>query len=475
MEKIALVKMEKVSYEYQLVKSALEEAFCLMGYDVEHVGTSKWNPLGKIIFPGDKVLIKPNMVMHRNNNHRGGVECLFTQSSVVEAVLEYVVRALGSKNGQVIIADAPMQACDFETLIEQSGYRKMVDNFQIKYPDIRFELKDLRGVKSEWKNGFYRYHEDSSIKQTIVKLDKDSEFANLSPARISAMRVTDYDPDILWRHHNEKCHEYAIAQDVLDADVIINMPKPKTHRKAGITCALKNLVGMCVRKEYLPHHTNGEYTAEDSVHGGDEYKDRNVFRRIEAFLLDWKNRYAQTYRRPLQAWFLYQCIRVNHRLDQYLTNEKFSEGSWYGNHTISKTITDLNKIAFYADSIGQMKPNGNKKQRRYLIVADMIVVGDHEGPLQPSPNPVGVIGVGENPVAFDEVVATLYGAKMEYMHTINQARETAIGKYPLIDEGEIGVIFSNHSGWHGKTWQEIDSKDKLSIVPTEGWKKAFYD
>lgn len=125
MSKIALVKMDKASYEHQLVKSAVEEGFRLMGYDRERIDKPDWNPLGEIIKPGDKVLIKPNMVMHKNNNPQGGLECLYTQPSVVEAVLYYVVRALQStEGGHVVIADAPMQACNFEELIEQSGYRQ---------------------------------------------------------------------------------------------------------------------------------------------------------------------------------------------------------------------------------------------------------------------------------------------------------------------------------------------------------------
>lgn len=474
MEKVALAKMTKASYEYSQVEIAVCEAFRLMGYDAENYGKSDWNPLGHIIKPGDRVLVKPNMVMHQNGNPQGGTECLYTQPSVVQAVLKYVVRALGTTvSGQVTIGDAPMQACDFERLVKESGYQTMIDGFQQRYPNISFFLKDFRGVKSIRKNGVYRYHENPEIKQTVVHLDGDSEFAGLPSERIAALRITDYDPDIMRQHHNDNCHEYAVAQDVLDADVIINMPKPKTHRKAGITCALKNMVGMCVRKEYLPHHTNGEYTEESSAVGGDAYKERTVFRRIEDFLLDWKNRCAQTHHLPLMAWGIQQCIRVERLLAKCFCQEKFSEGSWYGNHTISKTITDLNKILFYASKDGVMMTD-RKMARRYLIVADIVVAGEGEGPLAPSPNPVGVIGVGENPVVFDEVVATLYGAKMEYMHTINQAHSTVAGKYPLIFENMIGQIQSNSILWHGKTWKDIKQAEKLHIKPTEGWNLGFY-
>jgi len=40
--------------------------------------------------------------------------------------------------------------------------------------------------------------------------------------------------------------ELEIAQDILDADVIINLPKLKTHQMMGLTCAVKNLYGAVV-------------------------------------------------------------------------------------------------------------------------------------------------------------------------------------------------------------------------------------
>ena len=37
-----------------------------------------------------------------------------------------------------------------------------------------------------------------------------------------------------------------LAQDILDADVIINLPKLKTHQMMGMTCGVKNLFGAVV-------------------------------------------------------------------------------------------------------------------------------------------------------------------------------------------------------------------------------------
>ena len=472
LKNIALVKLPEATYDEQVVQRGIDEAFYLLGYDAENFGSDDWNPLKGIVSPGDHVLLKPNMVMHENSNPDGGVLCLYTQPAVVAAVLKHVVRACESK-GSITIADAPMQACDWEILIKESGYGALVDRFQRENPTLQFSLRDLRGLKSVVKKGVYHYHKCEGAREVMVSLSEESSFWGLPEDRIRAMRVTNYDPDILNHYHTHTKHEYMVAQDVLDADVFINIPKPKTHRKAGITCALKNVVGIVTRKECLPHHTNGHKTVESSSKGGDAYLYPSIFRRVEDWILDHRNWLAQTKRNIPAAWFFQQCLRVNHFFARKFGVEKgYSEGSWYGNTTISKTIADLNKILFYAGKEGVMSGE-SKRVRRYLVVADMVIAGDHDGPLSPTPNPIGLIGVGDNPVQFDEVIATLYGAQMEYMHTINEARKTIDSKYPLVDINTEGRICSNNPAWDGKTWKAISAKDKLHIVPVAGWEKAF--
>jgi uncharacterized protein (DUF362 family)/Pyruvate/2-oxoacid:ferredoxin oxidoreductase delta subunit len=41
-------------------------------------------------------------------------------------------------------------------------------------------------------------------------------------------------------------HELEVARDILDADVVINLPKLKTHQMMGLTCGVKNLFGAVV-------------------------------------------------------------------------------------------------------------------------------------------------------------------------------------------------------------------------------------
>ncbi|MGB6064276.1 MAG: hypothetical protein WBG50_05685, partial [Desulfomonilaceae bacterium] len=62
---------------YELVRTSLIR----MGLDKHRAGTSKWNPLGELIRPGNRVVIKPNWVMHENRGP-GGLDAVVTHPSV---------------------------------------------------------------------------------------------------------------------------------------------------------------------------------------------------------------------------------------------------------------------------------------------------------------------------------------------------------------------------------------------------------
>src|SRR5436309_13463681 len=76
--------------------------------------------------------------------------------------------------------------------------------------------------------------------------------------------------------HSGAHHEYLLCRTPMDADVLINLPKLKTHKKVGLTCALKNLVGINANKNWLPHHTEG--TPDD---GGDQFPTATMKARLE--------------------------------------------------------------------------------------------------------------------------------------------------------------------------------------------------
>lgn len=69
---IAISYSKVISYENNHVFQMVSDAFYLLGLDKENYGTKLWNPLGEYVNPGDRVLIKPNLVMHpQGRDNRG--------------------------------------------------------------------------------------------------------------------------------------------------------------------------------------------------------------------------------------------------------------------------------------------------------------------------------------------------------------------------------------------------------------------
>lgn len=435
---------------YDMIRRGLE----MMGLDAVNFGKAKWNPLGAIIKQNDTVLLKPNLVMHENGSGLGS-DCLYTNPSVVAAIVDYVCIALKG-TGKIIIGDAPVQECDFKSLVHTSGYDILVDFYRNKGIDI--ELIDFRNVKTYEKEGLHYLQEQEKESGIVINLGNASAFSDVSSDRMKQLRITNYDPRILQQHHYGKTHEYMVSKYVLDADVIINMPKPKTHRKAGVTISLKNFVGINANKEFLPHHTIG---SKDE--GGDAYLHENSLLKMANEILDIKNQLVHDKEMKLakKAEDLYLDL---YEKGKKQGSEEYWEGSWYGNDTIWRMIMDLNRIVYYADKNGKMT---NTIQRKIFIVGDMVVSGEKEGPLCPTPTYPGVIVMGDDPLKFDRVVCSIMGFDYHDVPTLYN-NELLNENLPFTDNTEINVI-SNCNNWHKKSLEEIRKKYSLAFQPSKGW------
>jgi uncharacterized protein (DUF362 family)/NAD-dependent dihydropyrimidine dehydrogenase PreA subunit len=62
----------------------------------------------------------------------------------------------------------------------------------------------------------------------------------------TGVRFAPFEESVKIRPRGGTFHELEVARDVLDADVIINLPKLKTHQMMGMTCAVKNMFGAVV-------------------------------------------------------------------------------------------------------------------------------------------------------------------------------------------------------------------------------------
>lgn len=459
--KVYFYDTKQYTYDKKQIDAAIEGLFGIMKLDEEHKNSEDWNPLSKYITPGDKVLIKPNLVMDYNQSNEG-TECLYTQAEVVDAVLDYVCKALGGK-GSIIVGDAPMQECNFEKLISESGYKSMIDKYQATGIDI--SLIDFRELKTNVVNGIRHQKINNKESGIIIDLGDESEFSEFSAEKLDRLRITNYDPDRLRSHHTSGKHEYYVSRYVLEANVIINMPKPKTHRKAGVTIAMKNLVGINARKEYLPHHTLGS-----PENDGDQSKRSNTLIRLSNKCYDKKNYHEgkENYRRA----GLYKLIGGGIKFFYSRVCGDSLEGSWSGNQTICRTIVDLNKILLYCDNQGSLQKT---RQRCILNIADMIVSGEKEGPVAPSPKNVGYIVAGENSLTFDMAIATMMGADIARIPTIQMAMNTKVKGKDLFGSEENVRLVSNNEKIDNLYVTEIKKKDKWNFVPTSGWKDAFYE
>lgn len=450
----------EISKSENMVYNMIRECLYQMGLDKENFGKNNWNPLKEVITPGDVVLLKPNMVLDENEIPENGMDCLITHPSLVRAMLDYVALALNG-SGSIIVGDAPLQSCNFEKLVEEQGYADIIDFYRKK--GIQVELVDFRNYKTILKDGLLqRVKNESNNESVVVDLEKKSEFLTIDKSRFNRLRITNYDHSVMYKHHTCEKNEYSIAKEILDADVIINMPKPKTHRKAGVTISLKNLVGINTNKEWLPHHTEGS-----TKEGGDEYLTKSLLKKERTYFIEKRDNYMVRGMEHKAKICSYVACGFS-ILNRILNKDRYSEGSWFGNDTIWRTILDLNKIIFFADKHGKMK---DTKQRRMLIVADMIVSGEGEGPLLPNPKNVGIIAMGMNPVCFDEAISSIMGFQPSLIPSINNARN--IKDFVIIDPNET-LITSNNSIFNLKKPREVSYEDSLQFKPSMGWQGYFY-
>jgi uncharacterized protein (DUF362 family) len=318
-----------------------------------------------------------------------------TDPALVRTVVSGVLAARPSR---VLVGDAPIQSCDFAHLLAETGLDRWAADLQAREP--RFEgVRDFRRTTCVFRHGVRRAQENRlpAAEFVLFDLGADSLLEPVTDAR-GSFRVTQYDPREMRKTHAPGRHRYLVAAAVLAADVVINLPKLKTHSKAGVTGALKNLVGINGNKEYLPHHRVGS-----ARRGGDCYPGGGLLKRAVELAADQANVTHAPGPRAL-AWSA--AARVLERLSRRLGDEVGVEGAWSGNDTVWRMCLDLNRILLYGRSDGTL---ADVPQRRVLHVVDAMVAGQGDGPLAPEPLRLGLLLAGGNPAAVDWIGAQVLG------------------------------------------------------------------
>ncbi|MCG8591151.1 MAG: DUF362 domain-containing protein, partial [Proteobacteria bacterium] len=239
------------------VYAAVRAALFGLGLDAERFGTPDWNPLGNLVASGRRIVLKPNFIRHWNPLEDEGqsVESVITHGSVVRAVADYAFLAAGPA-GSVAIAEAPQMDCDFERIRAIAGLDALVAFYEDAL-QRELEVIDLRREAVRFQDGIIQERRPlpgDPAGYRAVDLGDRSFFtgSGLDPNRF---RGADYDPGPTTEQHTGGRNAYLLSETVLSADLVVNLPKLKTHKKTGVTLALKNLVGINGDKNWLPHHS----------------------------------------------------------------------------------------------------------------------------------------------------------------------------------------------------------------------------
>lgn len=414
--------------------------------DIENFNREEWNPFKDFIKPKNTVVIKPNWVYHYNPKECD-LNSLISHSSVIRVVLDYVIIALKGE-GKIIIGDAPIQSCDFNTLKEKSKINEVIQYLRSKTL-IPIEIKDFREEIMISNHGTYQRIPNNSSENVRVNLNQSS-YLNEIRYDFLKFRVTSYDKRKMLANHNISDHIYKVARDILLSDAIIEIPKLKSHRKSGLTCCLKNNVGINTTKDCLVHHRSGSV-----LEGGDAYLEKNyLFKLQETF----NELYDKAKNRVLQLF--YKSIIKSFRLFSENNKSIFNEGSWYGNNTIWRMIHDLNKIVYYADHNGKMNET---KQRNVLYIVDGIIGGEGEGPLEPNSINSGIMAIGYDPLLIDICASSLIGFDHNKIPMLDKALENKLFGY---NKESLIKASINYNSRHIQIGQ---IKTFCNFKPASGW------
>jgi len=426
----------------QLIKKAMREA-----------GLGQKNPdvpLADIIEPGMSVLLKPNWVLHYNQSHHGtgDMDCMVTHPFFITAALKEV---LAAKPSRVIIADAPIQSTRFEELPGMQLLKKTGAGSTppVEIIDFRRDVVEKSGRVDSNRRGMENF--------ILFDLGRDSLVEPITESA-GIFRNTDYDPRALASTHQPGRHQYLLAKEAFETDVIINLPKLKAHRKAGITAAIKNLVGINGNKGYLPHHRVG-----GSAQGGDCYEGSFFLKRLAEYFLDITNSRINKFDHSFWQFCVDGLIALQWLIAPNVT--KSLEGSWFGNDTVWRMVLDLNRIALYGKIDGSMSPT---PIRRVYSLTDGIVAGQRNGPLSPEPINLGAVTFASSSIFADMAHAALMHFDWQKIPLLQHGLKSDI-TYPLVHNAaqKLKVYVDGKSYSFAET-AKLLGKD---FLPPDGWKE----
>ena len=385
--------------------------------------------------PARRIVIKPNWVCHQTDPEFP-IGALVTSTDLLLSIIEACIRRHADLE-EILVADVPLQSCDWPRLVRQAGIDRIAARFgSLDRP--RVSVRDLRASRVRSEEGYLLEeapstdHGDPKGCADVI-LDHQS-FLDAASAEAASFRVSDYSPEETKSSHRKGYHRYRIARSLLECDLFINAAKMKTHQKAGITGALKNVVGINVNKAFLVHYREGGRSR------GDEFPPDIAWpvvlqSRVRRWALGRSRPVFGALRTGWRGFRRLYGLEVKGSRDRMERPFVLTGGSWYGNDSIWRMIYDLNRVILYG------RPEGGElafqPQRKYLAVVDGITAGEGNGPLQPLPVEAGIVAVSDNPFLADFALCRMMGFDAMRIPQLAHHREFGGGSWGDFDPAAV--------------------------------------
>lgn len=392
-------KIDEKNKVYDAVRSLLYT----LNLDKSNFGSKNWNPFKDLISPGDTVLIKPNFVVDTKFSTKHNFQGAVTHSSILRPLIDYAFIASNGES-EIIVADGSIDITDFEDVVQATGCKEMIINLNdregtdVKLFDLRYRLlkRKLFCNFLGFEIGIWKWEKNQDFpgfrKVDLKECSMFEEFHDYTVLRSTQLMSDNSTPRSF---HDIGKHEYGISKIALDADVIINVPKLKTHKKAGNTLSLKNMIGVTVPRNWMPHYEEKkEFT--DNIEG-------NISLIKKLWQIPW----------------IKDCGGILIRNKKRKIEIPIG-GSHPQNDVLWRSIIDINKILFYSNKNGDIN---KEKQRKFFTVIDGVFGGEGDAPLSPKVKKTGVLLGGFDPVSIDLVTTQLMGFdyhKLPYLNNLSK-------------------------------------------------------
>lgn len=428
-------------------------------------------PLCRVIEPGMRVTVKPNLVLH---THPAGEEALrgtVTDGAVLRPILDYVGQALRGQ-GTIAIAESPVRFTDFRRAVEFVGLDVVLDEIAETW-NVDVELIDIRDQAAADPADFARTLRIQALPGdprggVNIDLGRFSAMDDLGESMSRLRSTAAVGENETRKQHRPGKHVYELSRTVLDSDVIISVPKLKTHKKAGMTGAMKNFVGAVIRKEWLPHHRRGAPSV-----GGDEFAedvDPRLKFREHVKDLRLQTRFGNWFARP--GIWMYQNWIKGTSIDflKVRRQSPMVNGGWSGNDTCWRMVHDLFRAVLYARADGSL---AEQPVRVPLTIVDGLVAGEGDGPLRPHARNAGILAMGYDAPWVDYFMSLTMGLDPTKIPMIDVALRRDL-PLPLTDLARADVHLVSDSAELLAQLQEGKPADD-PFIPPAGWARHFFD